>query len=301
MRKSEYDVVIIGGSFAGLSAALCLGRSLRNVLVVDGGKPCNRFSPHAHNFLTQDAIPPGEILETAFQQLSVYKTVTLRQGMVTDVQKSKTGFKVSIDNNDLVGSRKIIFATGVADILPEIEGFSDGWGKTIIHCPYCHGYEFREKKTGLMASGDRALHMAGLIRNLTDHLTIFTQGDVFTAEEVRLIRQQEIEVIDDPIVAVDHNRGRIDQVRLRSGNAIRLAALYASLPFRQHSDIPAKLGCALDESGYLVVDPFQKTTVDHVFACGDNTTMFRSIANAVAAGNKAGAVVNMELVSSSNK
>ena len=298
MQKYEYDVVIIGGSFAGLSAGLCLGRSLRNVLVVDGGQPCNRFSPHAHNFLTQDAIPPGEILDTAHQQLSAYKTVTLRQGIVTDVQKSETGFNVSIDNSDSVGSRKIIFATGVTDILPEIEGFSDGWGKTIIHCPYCHGYEFRGQKTGLMASGERAVHMAGLIRNLTDHLTIFTQGDVFNNEEVCLIRQQEIEVIDDPIVAIDHVQGHIDQVKLRSGKAVHLAVLYASIPFRQHSDIPAKLGCALDESGYIIVDAFQKTTIDDVFACGDNTTMFRSIANAVAAGNKAGAVVNMGLVQS---
>ena len=296
MQDSNYDVIIIGGSFAGLSAALCLGRSLRKVLVVDGGNPCNRFSPHAHNFLTQDSIPPGEILQTALQQLLVYETVTLRRAMVTDVQKSETGFTISIDDNETVGSRKIIFATGVADILPDIEGFSDCWGKTIIHCPYCHGYEFRGKKTGLMASGERALHMSGLIKNLTEDLTIFTNGDAFTNEELALLRKQGVEVIDDPIMAVDHEQGQINQVTLSSGKALHLEALYASLPFSQHSDLPAKLGCAMDEAGYLMVDPFQKTTVDHAFACGDNTTMFRSIANAVAAGNKAGAVVNMELV-----
>ena len=301
MQKSNYDVVIIGGSFAGLSAALCLGRSLRHVLVVDGGKPCNRFSPHAHNFLTQDSNPPGQILQTAYQQLSAYKTVRLRQGMVTDVQKSEIGFTISIDDSETVGSRKIIFATGVTDILPEIDGFSDCWGKTIIHCPYCHGYEFRGKRTGLMASGERALHMSGLIKNLTDDLTIFTNGDAFTKEEAGLLRKQGVEVIDDLIMAVDHEQGQINQVVLKSGKTLHLEALYAGLPFRQHSDIPAKLGCAMDEAGYLMVDPFQKTTVDHAFACGDNTTMFRSIANAVAAGNKAGAVANMELVHSNNR
>lgn len=301
MQNSNYDVVIIGGSFAGLSAALCLGRSLRHVLVVDGGKPCNRFSPHAHNFLTQDSIPPGQILQTAYQQLSVYKTVVLRQGMVMDVQRSEIGFNVTIDDKESIGSRKIIFATGVTDILPKIDGFSDCWGKTIIHCPYCHGYEFRGKKTGLMASGERALHMSGLINNLTDDLIIFTNGDAFTNEELALLRKQGVEVNDDPIMAVDHEQGQINQVRLESGKEVLLEALYAVLPFRQHSDIPAKLGCVLDESGYLMIDAFQKTTVDHIFACGDNTTMFRSIANAVAAGNKAGAVANMELVHSNNK
>ncbi len=227
--------------------------------------------------------------------------MVLRQGMVTDVQKSEIGFTISIDDSETVGSKKIIFATGVTDILPEIDGFSDCWGKTIIHCPYCHGYEFRGKKTGLMASGERALHMAGLIKNLTEDLTIFTHGDGFTNEEVAVLQKQGVEVIDDPIMVVDHKQGQINQVTLRSGKALHLEALYAGLPFRQHSDIPAKLGCAMDEAGYLMVDPFQKTTVDHAFACGDNTTMFRSIANAVAAGNKAGAVANMELVHSNNR
>lgn len=293
---TKYDVIVVGGSYAGLSAAMSLGRSLRNVLVVDSGKPCNAPTPHSHNFLTQDGRTPAEIATIGKQQLESYKTVHFQNDIALTGKKISGGFELSMQSGKHVSARKLIFATGIKDQLPDIPGFSACWGRSVIHCPYCHGYEFHHKKTAILGSGETAMHYALLVRNLTDDLTVLTNGVAdFSEEQLTKLRKHNIPVIGSEVAAIGHHNGQVYHVAFGNGNNIAFDAVYFRPPFIQHSDIPQALGCELTEQGYLKIDAVQKTSVDGVFACGDNSSMMRSVANAVATGNFAGAVVNREL------
>lgn len=295
--RTDFEVIIIGGSYAGLSAALALGRSLRNVLIIDTGKPCNIQTPHSHNFLTQDGKTPNAISTLAKRQVKKYKTVVFFQGLATSGLKTVDGFEITTEKNHKFTARKLIFATGIKDIMPDIKGFSECWGVSVIHCPYCHGYEFKGKRTGIFANGERGFHLASLVNNLSDNITLLTNGKAgFTKEEMVKLKAHKIEVIRETVIEVEHESGKIKQVVFSDGPKKKLDALYAALPFEQHSNIPLSLGCELTEQGYIKVSPFQETNISGVFACGDNTNMMRSVANAVYSGNLTGAVVNGKLV-----
>jgi thioredoxin reductase len=294
----QYDVIIIGGSYAGLSAAMALGRSLKSTLVIDSGKPCNRQTPHSHNFLTRDGETPKEISTAARQQVEEYETVTFYNGFAASGKRIPNGFKITTQSKDSFYSPKLIFATGIKDEMPDIPGFSDCWGISVIHCPYCHGYEYRSQKTGMLANGEKACHLASLVNNLTDDLVLLTNGKSdFAPEQISILSKYNIQIEESKVAEIEHQKGSLKQVILANGNAIELDALYASILFTQHSEMPVSLGCELTEQGYIEVDDFQKTTVPGVYACGDNSSPMRSIAHAVSAGNVAGAMANMELTS----
>ncbi len=295
--KKQYDVIIIGGSYAGLSAAMALGRSLRNVLIIDNRKPCNIQTPHSQNFLTQDGKTPKEIVTVAKQQVEKYDTVKFHNGLATIGIKTPNGFEITTDKKDKFTAKKIIFATGIKDTMPDIMGFSDCWGVSVVHCPYCHGYEYRNKKTGIFANGERAFHLASMVNNLTKNLIVFTNGNAnFKPEQIEKLNKHNILIIETKITEIEHYNGHIKNVMLIDKKQIDLECLYASLPFTQHSDIPVALGCELTELGYIKTNQFQTTNIDGVFACGDNSNMMRSVANAVYSGGLAGAMINGTLV-----
>ncbi|MBX2871804.1 MAG: NAD(P)/FAD-dependent oxidoreductase [Saprospiraceae bacterium] len=294
--QNNFEAIIVGGSYAGLSAAMALGRSLRKTLIIDANKPCNRQTPHSHNFLTQDGKTPSEISQVAREQVAAYPSIQFYNGFAAAGQRTDDGFAIQTEAGDTFTAKKLIFATGISDIMPEIPGFSDCWGISVIHCPYCHGYEYHGKKTAIMANGERAFHLASLVNNLTDELSLLTIGEAdFTPEQRKKLAQHKIQIIESPVVQIEHDQGRVREVVLENGSKLSFDAVYASIPFRQHSDIPVSLGCELTEAGHLVVDEWQKTTVEGVLACGDNSTPFRSVAQAVASGNFAGAFLNMEM------
>jgi thioredoxin reductase len=292
-----YDVIIIGGSYAGLSAAMSLGRSLREVLIIDGGLPCNRQTPHSHNFITHDGEKPAIIAKKAKQQVLKYDTISFHNDFAIKGKKTPIGFEITTQSGNMYNAKKLIFATGVKDIMPDIKGFAECWGTTVIHCPYCHGYEFRNKKTGIMANGERAFHLASLVNNLTEEITIFTSGEKeFSTDQNEKLSKHGIEVIKNNIMEIVHVNGHLKSVILDNGDKLKFDAVYASIPFIQHSEIPVELGCELTEHGHIKVDMFQKTTIEGVFACGDNSAMMRSVSYAVSTGNIAGAMVNKELI-----
>lgn len=295
-QQTNFEAIIVGGSYAGLSAAMALGRSLRNVLIIDSGKPCNRTTPHSHNFITQDGETPQAISQKAKEQVLQYKTVQFLDDLVTDGKKIKNGFEVTTQSGLLFKTKKLIFATGIKDLLPTIECLSACWGISVIHCPYCHGYEFKNKKTGIMANGEHAFHLAGLVRNLTNDVTIFTQGKPdFTEDQLQKLNNQSVKINENPIQAFVHNEGHVKEVVFTTHAKETFDAVYAAVPFEQHCKVPVSLGCELTETGHIKTDMVQKTTVPGVYACGDNASMMRSVAYAVATGNIAGAMVNKEI------
>lgn len=291
-----FDVIILGGSYAGLSAAMALGRSRRRVLVIDSGIPCNRQTPHSHNFITQDGEPPLAISRKARQQVKQYPTVHFLDDLAVGAVKTDTGFAVATKSGSTSVGRKLIVATGIEDQLPDIKGFADCWGISVIHCPYCHGYEFRNQRTGILVNGERAFHLASLVNNLTDDLTILTQGvPTFTADQLAGLKRHSIKVVETNVVGVVHQDGHLTAIEFEDGSQAPFDAVYAAVPFIQHSDIPVSLGCESTEQGHIKVDHFQQTTIEGVYACGDNASPMRSVANAVSTGNFTGAMVNKVL------
>lgn len=298
--KNQFDVIIVGGSYSGLSSAMSLGRSLRKVLVIDSGKPCNEQTPHSQNFLTQDGKTPKEISTIAKEQVEEYSTIEFYEGFATSGIKTENGFEITTKKDDKFESKKLIFATGIVDEVPNIKGFKESWGISLIHCPYCHGYEFQNKKTGIIANGDRGFHIASLVNNLTKYLTIFTRGKAnFTEEQFQKLRQNNIEIIETEIEELKHQNGMVESLILSDGKVLNFEAVYGAFPFTQHSVIAESLGCEMTEMGHIKIDQFQKTNVAGLLACGDNSSPMRSVANAVYTGNLAGAMVNAELTAES--
>jgi thioredoxin reductase len=296
-ENRHFDVIIVGGSYSGLAAGMALGRALRKVLIIDSGKPCNRQTPHSHNFITQDGKTPKEIATLAKQQVEKYETVTFFNGLATGGTKTGKGFEIQTASGETFDASKLIFATGISDIMPDLAGYAECWGISVIHCPYCHGYEVKNERTGILGNGEYGFEFSALISNWTKDLTLFTNGpSTLTAEQSAKVKGHNIKIVESEIEKLEHAQGRLQKVIFKDGTITPLKALYARPAFKQHCTLPETLGCELTEEGYVKVDAFQKTTMPGIFACGDNTTRMRSVANAVAMGTAAGAMVNRELV-----
>ncbi len=297
MKNKNFDVIIVGGSYSGLSAGMSLGRSLRKVLIIDNGKPCNRQTPHSHNFITHDGRTPAEITQLAKKDIEKYSTVQFYNGTVTKTTKISEGFEIETSAGEKLYANKLILASGVKDIMPNIPGFEECWGISVLHCPYCHGYEVKNEVTGILSNGDMAYEFSKLIFNMTKSLTLFTNGKaVLTDEQIEKLNQNKIILNEDEIARIEQERGSIQKIVFKNGKEADLQVLYAKIPFEQNLNVSGDLGCELTEQGFIKVDMMQKTNIPGVFACGDNVTMMRSVANAVAQGNFTGAVVNKELV-----
>ena len=295
--RKDFDVIIVGGSYSGLAAGMALGRALRHVLIIDSGKPCNRQTPHSHNFLTQDGKAPQQIATLARQQVRTYDTIEFYDGLVTSGAKTKDGFEIETATGETFTAKKLIFATGVKDLMPDIEGFAECWGISVLHCPYCHGYEVRNETTGILGNGEYGFEFSGLISNWTKDLTLLTNGtSTLTTDQTTKIKSHNIKIIETEIEKLEHTNGVVEKIIFKDGTRFSLKALYARVPFQQHCTVPEALGCELSDEGYIKTDPFQKTNIPGIYACGDNMIRMRSVANAVATGTTAGAVVNRELV-----
>ncbi|MFD1601953.1 NAD(P)/FAD-dependent oxidoreductase [Flavobacterium artemisiae] len=297
MEQKNFDVVIIGGSYSGLSAGMSLGRSLRQVLIIDSGLPCNKQTPHSHNFITQDGEKPAVISAKAKLQVEFYKTVQFYNGLAVKALKTEKGFEITTESGDVFTARKVLFATGVKDILPEIKGFAACWGISVLHCPYCHGYEVKNEKTAIVANGEMGFEFAKLISNWTKDLRLCTNGkSELTLEQTEILKKNGVLILEEEIDAFEHNEGYVSNIVFKNGDKVEVKAVYARIPFEQHCPLPKDLGCEINEQGYLKVDFMQKTTVPGIFGSGDATTQMRSVALAVSSGSFAGAVINKELI-----
>ncbi len=297
MEQKNFEVIIIGGSYSGLSAAMSLGRSLRQVLVIDSGLPCNRQTPHSHNFITQDGEKPAIISAKAKLQVAIYKTIQFYNGLAVKALKTESGFEITTESGEIFTSRKVLFATGVRDLIPEIKGFADCWGISVLHCPYCHGYEVKNEKTAIIANGEMGFEYAKLISNWTKDLRLCTNGkSELSFEQTQVLEKKGISIFEEEIDSFDHKEGYIQNIIFKNKEKIDVKAIYARPPFEQHCPLPVDLGCEINEQGLLKVDAMQKTNIVGAYASGDCTTQMRSVAIAVSSGSFAGAVINKELI-----
>jgi len=292
-----FDVIVVGGSYSGLAAAMALGRALKTVLVIDSGLPCNRQTPHSHNFLTQDGSTPKEITANAKKQVRQYDTVAFLDDIATKGNKVQNGFEILTASGRTFFGVKLIFATGIRDILPDIEGLSACWGISALHCPYCHGYEVRNERTGIIGNGEQAFELARLISNWTEDLTLFTNGiSTLTSQQELELQHHRIRIVKKEIEYLDHSSGFVQNIVFKDQSKEPVKAIYLRPPFEQHSDIPEMMGCELTEDRYLKIDAFQETTVPGVYAVGDNASRLRTVANAVSMGTAAGIIVSRKMI-----
>ncbi|RZL39152.1 MAG: NAD(P)/FAD-dependent oxidoreductase [Pedobacter sp.] len=280
MQKEDiFDVIIVGGSYTGLSAAMSLGRSSRKVLIIDSGKPCNQQTPHSHNFLTRDGETPANLAAIAKAQVLAYLTVKMINAYAESAAKTSFGFEVSTKDHQIFKTKKIILATGVKDIFPNIIGFAECWGISVLHCPYCHGYEVKNKKLGVIANGEIGFEFSKLIYNLSKDLTIFTNEPIeIDASGQQKLASKNINIVEKQIDELVHENGQINTIKFKDGSTQPIEAIFARVGMEQNTKIITDLGLKLTDLGYVEVDFMKKTNVAGVFAAGDCTTMFRAVA-----------------------
>lgn len=293
----NYDVIIVGGSFAGLSAGLALARSLRKILILDNGTPCNKPTPHSHNFLTHDGQVPAAISEQALLQLLKYKTLTFLSQKAETVLKNEDGFMLETASGGQFFAKKLLFATGLSDQMPDLAGFSECWGISILHCPYCDAYEVSGKPIGVIANGDAGFDLVKLVRNWTPQLTLFTNGiSTLTPEQAEKLGQHGIGLIEKEIQSIGHDNGRVKHLLFKDGSTFVLSAIFSKVSATQQCDLPQTLGCEMTETGLIKIDDAQQTNIAGAYAAGDNSTPYRAVSVAIASGTKAGAFMNKAFI-----
>ena len=294
-----YDAIVVGASFAGLSAAMQLARARRKLLVIDAGAPRNRFAEAAHGFLGQDGVAPATIMRTGLNQLSAYPSVEFADGLATRAWGEIDAFRVELDDGAPLAARRLILATGVRDALPDLPGLAERWGMSVLHCPYCHGYEMNRGPLGLLG-GDPALALkAGLIAEWGP-TTLFLQGRAAPdAETAAKLAARGVAIEAAPIAQLIGEAPRLSAARLADGREIALAGLFVAPRTRPASPLAEQLGCAFEDgmSGpYVRVDDRQQTSIPGVYAAGDLAMQMHNGTLASAAGAMAGFGAHQSLV-----
>lgn len=294
----RYDVIVVGGSFAGLSAAMQLARARRRLLLVDAGKPRNRFAAASHGFLGQDGVPPADIMRQGLTQLARYPTVDFVHAEALTAEADADGFILSLSDGAPVSARKLVLATGVTDELP-LPSMVARWGVSVLHCPYCHGYEVRDRPLAAIATFPAAVHQALMLPDWGP-TTFFTQGQFEPSpEETAQLAARGVAVERTPVVELLGEGTAISALRLADGREVPAEAVFTAPRTRMTSPLAEQLGCVFDDGmtgPYLRVDPMQQTTVPGVFAAGDAATQMFNATMASAAGVMAGVAAHRALV-----
>jgi thioredoxin reductase len=295
--QTTYDVIVIGGSYAGMAGALQLARGRRNVLVIDAGIRRNRFASHSHGVLGQDGKSPSAIADEAKAQLLKYPTVTWIEGSVESAEKVGNLFTVITADNKTLSAKRLLLATGVSDHLPAISGLQDRWGKTVFHCPYCHGYELNQGNLGVLAISEASLHQALLIPDWGP-TTLFT-NNCFTPDELqrKQLAARNVQIETEVVSEIAGEQSII--VKLANGRLVELAGLFVASLTKPASPIAQDLGCELAESPvgfYVKTDELKQTSIPGVFACGDLGRAMGSVTFAIGDGAQAGFAVHRSLI-----
>jgi thioredoxin reductase len=295
-KNSVYDVVIVGGGYAGMAAALQLARARRKVAVVDTGSRRNRFAEFSHGVLALDGKSPSAIAATAKAQLLEYPDITWISAAAARVRQDSHQFAVHLVNGTVLHSQRIILATGVSDALPEVPGLSERWGRSVFHCPYCHGFELNQGVIGVLAVGEVSLHQALLLPDWGP--TIFFMNGLFepTSEQAARLVARNVRIERTPVLGIG---GRLASVQLTDGRSIDCAGLFVASRTAPLGPFAGQLGCEIIESPwgtYIRTDEFRATTVKGVFACGDAARPGGNVTLAMADGVMAGSSAHRTLV-----
>ncbi|MEV6430319.1 NAD(P)/FAD-dependent oxidoreductase [Nocardia sp. NPDC051463] len=299
--SETYDVVIVGGGAAGLSAALVLTRARRRVAVVRGGAPRNAPAEHMHGFLSRDGMPPGELIASGSAEVAGYGG-ELIDDMVTGAEKDggPGDFTVRLASGRELRARRVLVATGLRDVLPALPGLRERWGADVLHCPYCHGYEVRDQPLGILGATEpaamaRAVHVALLLPQWSADVIFFAHTMELSEADRARLAGRGVRVVDGQVarlVVADRLRG----VELVDGRAVPRAAMFVAPSFVPNADVPLALGCAVDGNGWVHTDKSGRTSVPGVWAAGNVADPAAQVISAAGAGSAAAIAINADLV-----
>jgi thioredoxin reductase/SAM-dependent methyltransferase len=302
-RDETYDVVVVGGGAAGLSAALMLGRARRRVLVVDAGEPRNRYAAHVHGVLGHDGTAPADLLARGRAEVAAYD-VEVRAGRVDRVERAgpevADGLLVRLGAGEVVRARALVAATGITDVLPEVPGLAERWGASVLHCPYCHGWEVRRRRLGVLLTSPASLHQAQLLRQWSDDVTVLSAAvEPLEEETARRLRSRGVRLVGEPVVEVLGDGPDLSGVRTAAGEVIGLDALFTAGRPLPHDAFLAGLNLAREDGPFgsvLAVDATGRTSHERVWAVGNVVQPMATVPVVTGAGAMTGAFVNAVLV-----
>ncbi|WP_329556162.1 NAD(P)/FAD-dependent oxidoreductase [Streptomyces sp. NBC_00696] len=299
-HTGSYDVIVIGGGAAGLSAALVLGRSRRRTLVVDAGEPRNTPAAHMQGYLTRDGMSPAEFLALGREEIARYGVDLVRDRAV-DVTKGDD-FSVALAGGETVHARRIVVATGLKDELPDVPGVAERFGRDVIHCPYCHGWEVRDQAFGVLATTPMSVHQALIVSQWSKDVTLFLHTvaeSELTDDDLRRLAAAGVAVVPGEVAEMVVEGDRLTGVRLTDGTTHPREAVFVAPRAIPQTGLLEKLGAELQETpfgAYPVVDPTGLTTVPGVWAVGNAMGFAEQVVNAASAGYRAGATINGDLL-----
>ncbi|MFF4172138.1 NAD(P)/FAD-dependent oxidoreductase [Streptomyces sp. NPDC001744] len=300
-QDERYDVVVVGGGAAGLSAALVLGRSRRRTLVVDAGEPRNAPTAHMRGVLSRDGMSPAAYLAAGREEIAAYG-VEWRSGRVTDAEPDgRDGFTVSLADGTAVGARRLVVTTGLVDELPEIDGVAGRWGRDVLHCPYCHGWEVRDRPFGVIAHPAMPAHQALMVSRWSPDVTLFLHtADGLSARDAALLDAAGVEVVAGEVAGLAVEDDRLTGVRLADGRFVpREVVFVGATRLAARDDVLRRLGAernATPFGEFVAVDGTGRTSVPGVWAAGNVTGPQEQVVNAVSGGYRAGVTINNELL-----
>lgn len=298
-----YDAVIVGTGPAGLSAALTLGRVLRTTLLIDGGPGRNAASDGVHNFFSRDGITPQDLRKIALEQLAAYSTVEVRQGQADSVNAVDGEFEIALADGGPVRARRLLLTTGVVDELPAIPGLAERWGRSVVHCPYCHGWERRDLPLAVLALDEAGVRQAIHLRRFSSDVVVCLGTDFKLDEEQRqLFAARDVTVLDKALASVDGDGDSLQSLVFSDGSRLERAALFVHAHVQQRSDLPTQLGCRILDDGAVAINDLGQTSVPGVYAAGDmarRPTMpvaGAQVVLAAAEGTVAAGAIDLELL-----
>ena len=295
----RYDAIIIGGSFAGLSAALYIARARRSVCIIDTGSPRNRFAAHSHGFFAQDGSEPGTMLATARSQVAAYPTTTFIDGEAISAAKEPDGFSVKLATGDVLEGARLVLAFGVSDELPDIPGLAERWGHSVLHCPYCHGYEFSGQRLGVLNVSSMSMHQALLIAEWGPTTLYLNGASEPDDASLTQLQQRGVAIEPAPVRALHGDGPRLTAIELADGRMSDADALYLAPRTRLNSEIAEQLGCDMEEGPFgriIRTDSQKMTTMPGVYAAGDITRGSHNVTWACADGVTAAMAVHRSLI-----
>jgi len=295
-----YDVLIVGGGAAGLSAALVLSRARRSVVVVDAGHPRNAPAAHMHGFLGSDGLPPADLLAAGRREILGYGA-NLVPGTVTAITWGETEtaaprFGATLSGGTAIAARRILVSTGLRDDVPDIPGLKERWGRDVLHCPYCHGFEVRDQPLGVIGGASEAIVHAQIIRQWSDDVVYFANGTTVGDPDRERFQARDIAVVDGLITELVIEHDQLTGVRLTSGEVVPRAAVFVRPRFVPNAGLLAGLGCESDGNGWTTIDQTGRTSVPGVWAAGNAVNPRAQVITAAGEGSAAGIAINNDLV-----
>ncbi|MFC4306349.1 NAD(P)/FAD-dependent oxidoreductase [Cohnella boryungensis] len=296
MEKQLFDVAIIGGGPAGLSAALVLGRARKKVALIDEGRPRNAVTREIHGFLTRDGITPSEFRRIAKEEISAYPTVSFVADTAVSIAGTDSRFQIETEQGQSFTSKKVLFTVGMKDRPPSIPGLVEVYGKSAFVCPYCDGWELRDQPLVIITRGAELMHFAPLISGWTNRFTVCTNGpDELTVTEREELKRNQVPLFDSPIRHIDSSDGIVRQVVLEDGTTVPCRGIFFKPELVTGSDLPKRIGCQITETGAVFVDDFGKTSIPGIYSAGDAASQMHQAIAAASKGAFTAAVINNEL------